>query len=300
MLDIASGRILMSTNRPLYDFWEMIDDAYNSHQQLPRLTPPKGYYPSSSSIEVIEYGKKVVKGSCLRKLYWQYTGEPPTDVSSVDQNWRAEMGNWVSNMLVEWCKKAGTYVADEVPFVDTKNYLSGRVDLIYQHPVSKEYIGVEIKSIGDYYQRKGTVSGYPLKPKIYHLLQVICYLDFFENHPTFPIKTFEIPYIARCTGERNCFVITRDSSGQVYVDGAPSGITAEMIHSRNRRLTEFIKNKELPDRDFTLQFDMEQLRFMADNNLLTKKQAATVKSGKKIKKGSGPCSWCSYKSKCWS
>jgi hypothetical protein len=288
------------SEKPLYDFWAMIEDAIDS-AGLPRNSGPIAFYPSQSSIRTFEYGKPVVKGSCIRQVYWSKTGEPITDPSSRDQGWRAEMGNWISQMLVEWCKRAGTYVADEYSFTDTERNIRGRIDLIYRHPITKELVGCEIKSIGDYYQRKGTVSGNPMElaPKIYHLLQVGCYIDYFEFHPTMPIKTWIIPYIARCTGERNCFTISRDSAKQLLVDGAPTGITTDMIHERNKELQEYLDKQEVPPRDFELQYSKERLLWMAKTGLLTSKQATDVNAGKKLVKGDGSCSFCSYKTKCW-
>lgn len=284
-----------------YDFWEIINEARAKNREVPRLKPSDYFYPSSSSIIVYEFGEPVVKGSCLRKLYWQRKGEPVTDPISQELGWRAEMGNYVSEMLVEWAKRAGVYVADELAFVDAENNLSGRVDMIYQHPSLKENIGVEIKSVGDYYQRNGTVSGRPDKrtPKLYHLLQVILYLDFFKDHPRYPIRYFELVYIARCTGEHNSFLINLDSEGQAYVDGVPTGMTADMIHARNRQLQQFLDKDEVPPRDFERQYSKEKLLTMAKNGQLTAKQSATVRSGKTLKKGDSACGWCPFHTKCW-
>lgn len=280
----------------------MIDQAYAAAQSIPRFKPNTAYYPSSASVEVIEHGRRVVKGTCNRLQYWRAVGEPTTSTSSQDQMWRAEMGNYISNMLVEWCKRAGTYIADELAFFNEERNISGRVDLVYQHPVSKEIIGVEIKSIGDYYQRQGTVDGdlRKRKPKDSHLLQVILYLDYFKNHPVFPISTFEIPYIARCTGSRHCFVVTLDGSGQALVDGVPTGITTDMIHARFAKLQKHIDSKEVPPRDFTRQYDKETLVHMAKTGQLTKKQSELVLAGRKLAKGDSPCNtWCPFRDKCW-
>jgi len=278
----------------------MMNEARRARRQLPRLSN-KGlfFYPSSASVEVLENGERIVKGACLRKQFWYHTGRPSTSPTPDSISWRAELGDAVSEKLEEILKYAGTFVAAEYPFVDMKNRVSGRIDLIYKHPITKQFVGVEVKSIGGYHQLKGITAGYPLAPKEGHLLQTTCYIDYFYEHEVFPIPTFELAYLARCTGDQKSFAITLSPGKEVLVDNIPQGFTPAMVHERFSRLGKYIESNTLPPRDFDLQFTMQQLEDKAAKGKLAKVQTSDVKKGKFIQKGDACCGWCPYRDDCW-
>src|SRR3990167_127910 len=280
----------------IYSFWDMVNEAFLS-KKIPSFKTENRYYPSQASIDIKEKGRNVVKGSCMRRVYWEKTGEPTTNETDLDSLWKMESGNAISEMICEFVKQRGVLVQVEVPFADTDNKISGRVDLIYKHPVYEKLIGVEIKSVGDYIGIKGVVGGDFLSPNIKHLLQTIIYLDYFQRKMN--IDVFEIVYFARCTGERSVFRCTFGENREAFIDGVPTGITPNMIYQRFAELNSFIELKTLPSRDYQLQYDKETLKEMASLGLLTKKQTDVVKAGKKLVKGDYDCVICPFKNKCW-
>lgn len=283
---------------PLYTFWDMIDDGYAAERNKPsRMIPGDYYRPSSASLSYKDGPYTIVEGKCLRQAFWERKGEASSNSSKIGLNWQAEMGHKVSDLVVEWAKRSGIYVDSEISFVDETNKVSGRVDLLYYHPVLQKVIGCEIKSVGDYGGRQGVIQGYPLKPRFKHLLQVALYMDYFSSR--FNIDRFDLVYFARCTGERSVFVCTFDPARELLVDGAPTGVTTQKIHDRYKLLDAYLAADQLPPRDYELQYDKPRLQYMANNDQLTAKQKETVLAGKKLVKGDGPCSFCNFKTRCW-
>jgi hypothetical protein len=169
----------------------------------------------------------------------------------------------------------------------------------FPHYPLKEIIAIELKSVGGYAQTKGTVDGYPLNPKPQHLLQVGAYLDYFYAHPIFPIKEVWICYIARCTGRTNMFCVTLDEYRQILVDGKQQQIFTDMIRSRYEKLAEALNTHQLPERDYMLQYDKETLQALADKGELSKDAMAKLKKGKPVTKGDFQCSYCNFRTLCW-
>lgn len=282
---------------PLYDFWEILDEAIIEKQiMIPRLRPSESHYPSSASIEIFEHGEKTVKGACLRKAFWDRTSDEPV-IPDPTALWKMQSGDYISEMIVEYTKRKGIYIADEVAFYDVERNISGRVDLIYNHPILKTKVGVEIKSVGGYQAKKNVLVGKNLKPKISHLLQTIIYLDFMETH--LGITKFEIVYYARCDAARKVFAVTFGTNREAFVDGTPTGVTPQMIYDRFALLDSYLEKNELPPKDFELQYPKEKLVKMAKMKLLTDKQSQTVLAGKRLQKGDPQCGYCPYQKKCW-
>jgi len=295
-----SAHVNKVPDKPAFTFWEMMDEAVvTTSFDRDILKPYSSNYPSSASIEILNKdGTTTILGSCNRKEYWRRTKEPPTNPASVSSTWNMEMGNWVSDMIVEWTKRRRVYVAHEVPFIYERYNISGRVDLFYLHPVTKRVIGAEIKSVGGYGPSKGVVTGYPLAPKAPHVLQTAIYLDFFKQN--FDVDIFDIIYYSRENGDRSVFTCTLDESvGEVLIDGVPSGIKPSDIYKRFEALEIQVRTGTLPARDFELQYSSEKLLQLANSGNLTKKQAADVTAGRKLVKGDSQCSWCVFKEKCW-
>jgi hypothetical protein len=285
--------------QPLYSFWDMLDEAFLS-EKLPRFKPDNHFYPSQASVELqTPHGAKI-EGECLRKLYWFKKGEPFSNPTPPPALWKMELGNKVSELIVEQAKKRGVYVADEVPFVDEENKISGRVDLMYRHPVTQEIVGVEIKSVGGYQALKGVITGpygTVLKPKIPHQLQTLIYLDFFNKN--MGVNLFEVAYIARCTGERNVFRCTLTDDRELLIDGMPTGLKPDGIYGRFRKLQGYLEKEQLPPRDYEISYSREKIKSLARSGSLTKKQRETVSAGKKVVKGDYSCQICPFKDRCW-
>ena len=265
------------------------------------MRPAMGFYPSSASIRVLEYGEPVVKGSCNRRLFYEAYPEIYGTFMSpkeMDFVWRAEMGNVIHDLIVTIAKEAGIYIADELAFYWEEKRISGRADLIYKDPTIDKPVGAEIKTIGDYPGRKGVVTGYPKSPKIYHTLQAMVYLDYFRRSH-FEINRWDIMYIARCTGERNTFHLTFTDKDELCIDGEPTGIHPGMVYSRIEELRQYIREGKLPPRDFEIRYSQKKLVNMAKRGQLAKKMTQDVLKGKKVRKGDSACSNCPFQDICW-
>ena len=280
-------------------FWDILDQRIQN-PPIPRLRPSVGYHPSSASIKMInEDGEEELHGTCLRKIGYERLGYKATEEVPADAIWKMDIGNSTHETIVEWCKKARIYIADEVEFWDAEHKISGRVDLFYYHPTRGRIIGAEIKSIADYHGRKGIVfalKGESIAPKTEHVLQAAIYLSFFKAQN---IHEWKLLYIARDTGERSEFTLHLGEDDEVLIDGMKSGVKPQMIFDRFKELDDYLAKKELPPRDYELQYPMPKLRKMLAEGTLSKTDSEAVARGKHIKKGDWQCSYCPFKSECW-
>lgn len=281
-------------------FWDLID-SYILNPPIKRLRPSVGHYPSDASVEVTDAnGEQKVYGSCLRNLWYKKKGYTPDTTNDASNLWKMDLGNATHELIVEKCKKAGFYIGDEVEFWDATNKISGRVDLIIKHPLSKRVIGIEIKSISGYHNVSKIIKpayGKKPRPKTEHILQAAIYLDFFSKNQN--IHEWQVVYISREEGERNHFSVNFSDTGEILVDGDKTGLKPSMIYDRFKKLEEYLKSDSPPERDYEIQYSLPRLLQMASNNELTDKQAEQVRKGKLIEKGDGYCAFCPYSKTCW-
>ena len=74
-----------------------------------------GFHPSSASVEYIDNGHRVVRGSCMRQGYYQAMDEPG-DPPSVYLMQTAFVGKAVEKALIDRWKAMGIYVDSAVKF----------------------------------------------------------------------------------------------------------------------------------------------------------------------------------------
>lgn len=276
------------------------------------------FYPSSASC-VLPGGPA---GGCLRKQYWYFIGEEQSDPPSENALVNMAMGDATHEFVVEQCKRVGIWAADERRIWEPSFNLSGRVDLFLWH--GQQVVPVEIKSIHGWYGHQGVVKPSktkPFAPKIEHVLQFFTYMDFYHRHPNALNGTPPyglIFYIGRDNGARAQHKIevgvVSDENGPIKktVKGMEMEVTFPIVNGQNwefitnvgiyerwEQLEEYVKNEELPPRDFTLQYSRDTLKAMADAGELTAKQASEVKADRWLEKGDWHCSYCSFKTKCW-
>lgn len=271
------------------------------------------FSPSSASVVVTnQWGEPVVEGTCLRKQYYLITDTPPDDIDpDADDAYamsimrRAAYGDCISSVEVDLAKKAGIYYGHEVAIKMVRNgvRISGRADLLCKIPLASgnhEKVVTEIKSIGSYYARKGTIiasEDAPYMPKIGHALQAAIYLDFLRKHD---FTHAQIIYIDRGEGDYSnpAHKIFVDAENNVFINGKDVSINLSSVYNRWVLLAQKVADKQIPDRDFQLEYSEEELQKMADRKLLNKTETALFAKGK-LTKGHWACGYCEFKNRCW-
>jgi hypothetical protein len=225
-----------------------------------------------------------------------------------------ELGNVSHDLIVELCKKERVYVAHEVPIFWDDVGISARPDLFILDE-DGSVVGVEIKSVHGHHGRKGVIEAKkdaPFMPKLEHILQSMIYLDFYSQYK---IKAWIIFYIARDNGFRGQHWMELKQledewesprTGRKLKSKFPvvnnvelAEVTTKAVYERYAQLWAQLDKKEVPNRDFMLQYSKETLEQMAKDGRLSKTDSDKVKNDRFVEKGDWQCSYCSYKSMCW-
>ena len=308
-------------------------DILNSYRQNPPVNvPPKtstGFYPSAASVEYIDpdTGVSVVSGECLRKTFYYKMGYPSAGVTDARRSRIMEMGNLISNMIVDDAKRAGVYIADELPFTDTDNNISGRVDLIVKDPFScpntldrpspEHLILIEIKSMGGYYNVKGpmvSTKDTPLRPKMDHLLQIMVYANYYRKYG---VQKYILLYVNRENMDIVTHNISINDNGNPVISNDEGVttlpyITLDNIISRYKKLSFYISKNELPPRDYSIQWSNTRIIRELNASNLNKTETEIVKKKVQalgaitndiapvLQKGDWQCQYCEFSQTCWS
>lgn len=267
---------------------------------------PDHNYASDASIK--SEGKTT--GACLRAGYFRRTRIPPTDYPGPALKMRQLLGEMVESTYIDCCKRAGIFENEQVSFYDPQFNISGRVDAIIRPPGTSTPLVLEVKSYYSYQAAKeiqGTASE-PGKPKIQNLMQIALYLWLFRA----TVPGGKLYYLARDSGHESVFnveLVELEMNGQkvhqVYVglENNPTdyaGFLIEEMLLRFQELNQAVENKNLPIRDYKLFYnDKEIERYAADGEI---SQAAYKrwKKNNSDRPGDFSCSYCSWRTKCWS
>jgi hypothetical protein len=278
-----------------------------------------GFYPSSASVEYMDKGHRVVRGTCLRSGYYQATNEIP-EPASIYLNQTAFVGKTIENALIDRWKTMGVYVDNGVKFFDRDVVLSGELDAILKNPVTNSIYGCEVKSYYGYNAEKGltgvkkergTGKAYYGKPKDYQFLQSLLYA--WEYRDVLP--EYRLYYFERGTGERFEFEVGLDRTDPTkpcwwrQIPGAnwnmfsPDPVMQPFsvadVHNRYKVLLEKVRNRELPDKDYhhTMQADEIEYRYSI-GEMAVGKYNDWVKSPDKKPIKDWHCDYCFHKNKC--
>jgi hypothetical protein len=308
----------------------------------PPIRDVKGFnafYPSSASVKVQDPDlgiPRVIGGpnACLRNQYYEIKGVPPTNYPNPQGVLKMEAGGYIQSMIEEKLKQAGLWIGSEKRLWIPKYKLSGRVDTWAWDPESLQPgrkrvpIMVEFKSMGRF-QESGPIrpSKGSLMPKDEHICQVVPYLDYFSQFPEAfhgePVRcvifaigrdSFEWKeHVVQLAGrgqygmdlkDDERFVVVRNEMGTFQL----KYITVSGIYTRFMELAGYLRAKQVPPRDFMVQYDNEVIHRMFEKDLLTKKDRELLVRGKKedpegknpwISKGDWQCVYCGFKDKCW-
>lgn len=286
---------------------------------------PKSFYPSSASVRTTE--GKVFGGpaSCLRAQYWSWfdvPGERKTDNSLTSLEISTAIGAWVA----EACKKLGIWAADEKRIWIPELNVSGRVDIIIHDDRQRRLVPVEVKTTHGYHGRAGVIETTKKKPiaipKDEAVLQLFVYMDHYFRKAKLPgNEMLDFPYgiilyVARDNGFRAQHILMIAPTDQkwqvpgtdvefpivnVVINGKiETRYTNADIYRRWVDARRFIETKQLPPRDWTLQYSLARLKAMDDEKKIEgKENSERIKKELFTEYGDWQCSYCEYQKRCW-
>ena len=298
---------------------EMLHTKMQSSFTNPLASRAKiGHYPSAASliIELPVSDSRVfnkIVGSCNRSEYYKWNNYEKTGETNSESIRRMSYGKILERYELNLYKELGIYHSSNVKFIhqypDLHFPVSGEIDAaIYDRDNSNEVVGVEIKTVHDYYGRKGCIISTrdtPLFPKDNHILQVMLYLDHFKDAlPEIPITKFKLVYIDRGNGQDREHDLSLSESGNLIVsnndvtDQEYPQFNMQKVVGRLKSLEDHLLGDTLPPKDCREQYSKEDLEDLMVLGELSKTHIAEMNAGRTPKKGDWQCSYCNYKELC--
>lgn len=256
------------------------------------------FYPSEAS--VISRISGYVLGKCRRAVYYSWKDVPKTNEIDARGMWTMNFGKQIELMYTGYFKELGIWAGNNMKYHDKARNISGETDIFLFD--KKKIVGVEIKTAYGYGFQKN-VKNFP-KPD--NLMQVMLYLDYFGTHHD--ITTFILLYHSRDTMENLQYTITLmkepiEGTDEVQtfacVNGTPyREFSLEDMYMRYGELGMFLINEELPPKDYTYCYSMEESEDRFNKGVISKTALANAKSGKKTD-SDWRCLYCSHLDHCW-
>jgi hypothetical protein len=279
----------MNTRRCAIKIINEIDQYITS----PHIIDKRGrfaHYPSEAKI-ISRLDGEII-GKCHRASWYDWVGEEPSNPIDARGRWTFLMGKLIEGGYIEYCKQIGIWAGNNVHMYDRIHNISGEADLfVFNEEHRLE--GAEIKTAYGY----GFQQSVSKFPKIENLLQSAIYLDYF------PISCYHLIYKARDTQEDVEYIITieadKENNRFTCVDGNPCLLFyLQDIYDQYRILGEYVVNKQLPPRDYTYMFDIEDSRQRFKQGKITKTRMAAIEKGNATD-SDWHCLYCSYLDKCY-
>ena len=244
-----------------------------------------------------ENGKERVIGKCLRRLHNEYNKVPPTDMRSPYDERVMQIGKAVEVAEVDNYKRMRILKGQDVKYnallPGTPVLITGESEAVVLDEDTGKDVGVEIKTV---YGRGVTEIKRKQRPKDDHLVQVCLYL--WMNH--LELKEYRLIYIGRDQPFDEEFTVTLSENGEVIVNEKwVTGVTVEGILNRFRHFLGFLERKEVPPKDFRLEYTDDEIEQLYKNKEVSKSAYEKWKGGKRII-GDWQCRSCNWRSDCWS
>jgi len=291
------------------------------------IRPNTGLYPASASIKIND----TQHGACHRQEYYRWYKYEPTSVSDPEGVLTTTMGDAIHIMIATILKNHVqetdiVVLSEEQSFYDSVEFISGRTDLFLKDLKTGLLHGCDVKSVGEY--KAGMVID---QPDITHILQCAVYLDQFNKSAKInnskQVSDWIILYVARNESWKlkkyphgSLFkymwqfsinldkgyitVVSQNGATKEYPE-----ITMEKVYEQYRILIKKIRAKELPDRDFQIQYSEDRITGMYKSDQLNKTNGAIVekwlekgaKAGElKLDIGDYQCKFCQWAGLCYS
>lgn len=269
--------------------------------------------PTEASVCFQKDGKTVVLGSCLRAVYWRYTGLQGTP-SSFHLQMTAELGKSCELMLIELWKQMGIFIDAHVRFQSKQYNLSGEIDVVLRNPETGIVFGTEVKSFYGYHAQKEILGNKSQagQPKDKHLLQTLIYTRECQG----VIDHFVLPYIERGDGRLKGYYISAlpdEENGEIIYRPQVNGdiildYTVDDIYKRYAQLLKYVDTKTLPAREFIFKYSNERIDLEYENDNISKsayeafkkiKKDGTVVYNERERPGDWQCAYCPFRRICY-
>ena len=237
----------------------------DEHMTRRRVHFPRNncFYPSEASVTYIDqHGMKRVEGTCLRQAYWRVNGEKGS-APNVHSEWIFALGKSAENILIEQWKQMGIWVDNNIKFFDEKHNVSGEIDALLIEPETGRLYAAECKTFYGYYATKEICGSAKQegRPKTSHLMQLLIYIDIGKRYNL--LEYGKLIYYARDSAKRAEFdidIIDDNGLKRPTINGVIDyRFTIEEIFDRFDELGSFIKNKEIPPRDYQWKWNDEKI-----------------------------------------
>lgn len=288
-------------------------------------------HPSAASIELSvpdDKGRNVT-GGCHRQQYYKHVAEPVSNKVSPDVILSSMIGDEITEMVAEILDVHGfkcglQRVVAENSFYIPEIQLNGRCDFIGYDHTNKEFIGIEVKSVGEWKAGKCIE-----RPADEHIMQSFIYLDHYQTaYPSLMFKKWYILYVSRTENytikarkhgspltmiwdsyitidpKDKCAVIHTHNGAEKWKD-----CTRDNLYNRYKKLLAYLNTNTIPPKDYEIQYSDERIVALYKTNGLTRKMDIEkvekwLKKGAppgklKVEIGDGECNFCNYKATCW-
>ncbi len=217
--------------------------------------------------------------SCMRQLYYKWTGEEESNPIEAGGYWKMNIGNALHDMISEFLESTGLDIIHEQPgkekFDNLKHPVSYRIDNLFVDKDDKLAL-IEIKTSFGAGIKNIQVLG---MPKVEHLAQVCMYMNLVDIQKTYLI------YVGRDNGYRTQFLIDyRDN--KLCVDGKPTYVDFQELLDKLQELESYLDKEEMPGREFSAAIKHGEIK--------TKFQRNNVEY-----KTDWQCNYCQWRNKCW-
>jgi len=298
------------------------EDDYTETKRGYTIRRP-GLYPSSASVTYMDGTRRMTVGKCLRGAWYsamQYRRDRGIDVSLM---MKASLGKWDEIGNVEKWKEMGIWVANNIKFFNKELALSGELDAILKNPITGKIMGVEMKTFYGYpanrsicgvKREKGTGNRYNGRPKDEHFLQAILYYWEYQDR----LDEYRLYYLERGDGHRIEFRVgfdkQPDGKHKVWWQQVPGDYwtaysdekvyqpyTIEDIHDRYRELLKMLREKKLPERDYNIIWDTEEIELRRSLGEIANTKYEKWQKNPALKSnqmGDWHCSYCDYQDQC--
>ncbi len=281
---------------------------YNKEQEENKPPDEPMLRPHMASIKwTLDNGLTITKGACARSTYYYLNNEPRTDEATARLNWIWENGKWWEATCHILNKRNNSLVDNNIKFRIEDQFplpLKGEMDGVNVVPGSDPPVHfiTEYKTTGGSYQASVELLGnskHKPFPKDENLLQLMTYLSFHRD-----IKFGMLIYLIRDMMHRTQFEVKlvydhkqktdiAEVNGEVY-----PYFSIDRIYKRYEEIARYFLNKELPPRDYDLEYTDEKALLLNQAGELSK--SAYEKHLKGEKQGDWRCRFCSYTKKCYS
>lgn len=264
------------------------------------------YWPSEASITLPDkLGNPCVHGKCMRACFYGIKQFGITNHMTPNQMRKIETGRIIEQQEHEYAREADILVGHNIKKKKQFGtiWISAEIDALYKD--NEDEIIIDIKSYYGYLAKKdleGNMRNIG-RPKLNHVLQLILYLDIFDNVPYSKIR-----YIDR--GDMNIvehrieLKSYRVKQNNQYIDDKIAVINSESdinisvsrVMQRYNQLDQYIESNTLPPRDYFPVYSSDHINYLDQLGKLSKTAKQRAKSGKSL--GDWQCAYCLFRNQC--